>query len=146
MSAEYDTRRDRSGTGTGVGTNTDTGIRDHDHVHDRDDGRALVVGVTGFVVVHLLALVVLGDPSLPPLVGVEALALAVLVAGDALATRDPRTVALLVVAVVATLVAVGLALGTVDPWVVATGLLAGGGGALYLAHRYDRSVAGGETA
>lgn len=142
MSATDDARRDRSGTG--VGTNTDAGIRDH--VHDRDDDRALVVGVTGFVVVHLLALVVLGDPSLPVLVGVEALALVALVAGDALATRDPRAAALLVVAVVVTLVVVGLALGSVDSWVVAVGLLAVGGGALSLAGWYDRSVAGGERA
>lgn len=144
MSATDDARRDRSGTG--VGTNTDAGIRDHVHVHDRDDDRALVVGVTGFVVVHLLALVVLGDPSLPVLVGVEALALVALVAGDALATRDPRAAALLVVAVVVTLVVVGLALGSVDSWVVAVGLLAVGGGALSLAGWYDRSVAGGERA
>lgn len=110
----------------------------------RDAGRALTVGVTGFVLVHLLALVALADPSLPALVGTEALAVAVLVGGDAVTTGDGRAAALVGVAVLAALGAVGLALAATEPWIVAVGLVAVGGGTLYGLGWYDRVVAGGE--
>ena len=49
-------------------------------------------------------------------------------------------------AVLVALVTVWLTLSVTTPWVVAVGLLVVGGSALYLAHQYDRSVAGGEAA
>lgn len=113
---------------------------------DHGEDRPLVGGVAGFVVVHLLALVVLGELSLPTLAGVEGLAVAVLVGGDLVTTRDVRATALVVVAAVVGVVAVGLALGAAEPWVVAVGLLAVGGSLLYAFQWYDRAVAGGVVA
>jgi hypothetical protein len=112
----------------------------------RDTGRALTVGVAGFVLVHLLALIALAEPSLPELAGVEALALVALVGGDAATTGDGRAAVLVGVTVLAALGAVGVALASAEPWVVAVGVLAVAGGTLAGLGWYDRVVAGGRSA
>ena len=110
-------------------------------------GRALGAGLAGFVAVHLLALLVLGEPSLPALVGVEAVAVGLLLVGDALAT-DVRAALPVAVGVGVALGAIRLALDPagMPPWVVAVGLLVVAGTALYTVHRYDRFLAGSEPA
>ena len=112
-----------------------------------DPDRALGAGVVAFVAVHLLALLVLGSPSLPALVGVEAAAAGLLLAGDAAAVGPRRALPATAGVLVATGVA-GWAVGAADgaSWVVGVGLLAAAGAVLYGLHRYDRSVAGGGTA
>jgi len=108
-----------------------------------------VLGVGGFVAVHLLALLAVGEPSLPTLVAVEAVALVALVAGDAAATGvGLRRTLPAAVGVLAALVAVGVALGPAgaEPWVVAAAAFAIAGSLLYAGHRYDRYLAGGEAA
>lgn len=112
-----------------------------------DDDRALGVGLAAFVAVHLLALLAVGDPSLPALVGVETVAVAALVAGDVL-TTGRRTALTAAVGVLVALGAVGAALGPLaaPSWVVAVGLLAVAGTLLYAGGRYDRYLAGGGPA
>lgn len=108
-------------------------------------GRALGFGLAGFVAVHLLALLVVGEPSLPELLGIETVAVGLLLVGDALATHVRATLPVAAGVAVA-LGAVGLALDPagMPPWVVAVGLLVVAGTALYAVHRYDRVLAGGE--
>ncbi|MFC6940076.1 hypothetical protein ACFQE8_08890 [Salinirubellus sp. GCM10025818] len=110
-------------------------------------GRALGAGLVGFVTVHLLALLVVGEPSLPSLLGIEAVAVGLLLVGDALAT-DARATLPVAVGVGVALGAVRLALDPagMPPWVVAVGLLVVAGTVLYTVHRYDRFLAGGEPA
>jgi hypothetical protein len=110
--------------------------------NDRTD-RRLGAGVTAFVAVHLLALLVVGDPSLPAVVGVEAVAVGVLLAGDA-ATVGTRAALPATAAALVAVVGVGVALGLeTPPWLVAAGTLAVAGTLLYAGHRYDRVLAGG---
>ena len=110
--------------------------------NDRTD-RGLGAGVTAFVAVHLLALLVLGDPSLPAVVGVEVVAVGALLAGDA-ATVGTRSALPATAGALVALVAVGGALGLeTPPWLVAVGTLAVAGTLLYAGHRYDRVLAGG---
>jgi hypothetical protein len=109
--------------------------------------RALGAGVVAFVAVHLLALLALGSPSLPALVGVEATAAGLLLAGDAAAVGPRRALP----ATAGVLVAAGIAGWAVratggSAWVVGGGLLAAAGAGLYALHRYDGSVAGGGAA
>jgi len=128
MSREADARR--------------TAGADHEAPADRDR----MLGVGGFVAVHLLALLVVGEPSLPALVPVEAIALVALVAGDAVTTGvGLRRTLPAAAGVLAALVAVGVALGPAgaEPWVVAAAAFAVAGSLLYAGHRYDRYLGGG---
>ena len=115
--------------------------------HRTGSGRTLGAGVAGFVAVHLLAILVFEDPSLPALVGVETVAVGSLLAGDAVATGARGALPAATGAIVA-LVAVGMALGPlgVATWVVAAGTLSVAAALLYAGHRYDRFVAGGDPA
>lgn len=126
---------------------TDGGDDEAPPRHRTGGGRTLGAGVAGFVAVHLLALLAFEDPSLPVLVGVEALAVGSLLAGDAVAT-GARGVFPAAAGVLVALVAVRMALGPpgVATWVVAAGTLVVAGTLLYAGHRYDGVVAGGEPA
>lgn len=124
------------------------GRADHEMGGAEDDrtDRTLGAGVTVFVAVHLLALLVLGEPSLPAVVGVEVVAVGALLAGDA-ATVGPREALPATVGALVALVAVGGVLGLETPtWLVAVGGLAVASALLYAGHRYDRVLAGGGPA
>lgn len=109
--------------------------------------RALGAGVAAFVAIHLLALLAVGEPSLPELLGVEVVGVGLLLAGDAVAT-GLRIALPAAVGVLAALALVWMALGPLEmpPWAVAVGLLVVTSAALYAGHSYDRSLAGGEPA
>ena len=109
--------------------------------------RAIGTGIAGFVVVNLLALLAFGDPSFPALVGVEAVAVGSLLAGDAVAT-GARGALPAGAGVLVALVAVRIALGPLGlaTWVVAAGTLLVAGTLLYAGRRYDGFVAGGDPA
>jgi hypothetical protein len=109
--------------------------------------RALGAGVVAFVAVNLLALLVLDGASIPVLVGVEAVAVGLLVAGAVAGVRAGTALPAAAGAIAAA-VGVGAALGPLAaaPWAVVVGLLVLAGGSLYAINRYDRAVLGGGPA
>ena len=133
--------------GDGTASDDGTSGRAVDGEGSTRRGRTIGAGVAGFVAVHLLALLVLEDPSLPALAGVEALAVGLLFAGDAATVGTGRALPA-GAGVLAALVAAGVARGPLAtaPWIVAVGLPVVAGSLLYAVHRYDRSVLGGEPA